>query len=313
MFKLKRIFEYQTTLFDVPNTSKDVVNSFIKKYADFIETKINSKYNTKKEVLALLTGDEKYADDYLECLKQAYEFNTDSKSNRNSIESFLNSLDDDKLSTLLKVSFDELEEQQFDTLEDLFNLDLISDDFVDEYNSFLKSSADNLIEIFNQEYLDQIIDVVEYSNGYIDIYRKMVISEKLLKQQIKGVGIYWSYEKNSTDIYNSIKIDSDEDIDDIEIILEGYTDYSNINWKNTLTKSLYDLNEEKEIELDDNGFMYLTKIHIIHAMDIDIEMTKIENYFKHLIKNKDLLDNIIEDKKNKIATITLDKPLKVKV
>lgn len=64
-----------------------------------------------------------------------------------------------------------------------------------------------------------------------------------------GLGIYWSYIKGGANAYCSDNFKDGTS----HIVLRGYVDPSNINWENTIYKTIYNLNFELEIEVNEES------------------------------------------------------------
>lgn len=100
------------------------------------------------------------------------------------------------------------------------------------------------------------------------IYRAMVLPSKLddLEQlDYKGVGLYWSYDEDGAVAHGGF-------IGDTDLVIIANIEACDVNWEETLTKSLWELNDEREIELKDNwtievtGFKIETHHPIVHKL-----------------------------------------------
>jgi hypothetical protein len=96
------------------------------------------------------------------------------------------------------------------------------------------------------------------TNGLLPIYRAVsfnndgdIYSE--LKKEYQGVGIYWSYDLRGAEPHGGWGKNN-------TFVLHGMINPEYINWVNTIFKSAWSLNEEKEIEVRENVPILIYKI-----------------------------------------------------
>lgn len=73
-----------------------------------------------------------------------------------------------------------------------------------------------------------------------------------------GVGLYWSYDEGGAEAHGASEYGGSF----VNVVLEAYVPLRNINWEQTIYKTLYGLRYEREIEVIDNRKIYLKRIII---------------------------------------------------
>jgi hypothetical protein len=144
------------------------------------------------------------------------------------------------------------------------NPDCDSGDIINNFNlyydlpEYINSNNEELekinIEIY-REIFDNRLDLTD--DGLIPIYRAVAFNSdgdiySELKKQYSGVGIYWSYDLKFAESHwgslNNI------------FILHGMIKLDYINWQQTIFKSAWYCNNEKEIEVEENVPILINKI-----------------------------------------------------
>ena len=115
--------------------------------------------------------------------------------------------------------------------------------------------------IFNERLDDNdVLDIIKNKlnkDGLLPVYRAITVNHNgdlysELKSKYNGVGIYWSYDITGADPHWGTH--------NGWFILHGLIKPEYINWVNTITKSVYSLNYEKEIEINEKSPILINKI-----------------------------------------------------
>jgi hypothetical protein len=208
--------------------------------------------------------------------------------------------------------------EEIDSYDDMYNF--LYDEYsfdLDDY-SVISDIGTRVAEkgwyeyVVDLEYHDHVLSWISgfYNNERNDtqrtIYRAMTLPHKLEDVdtlQHEGVGIYWSYDNTGAVAHGGeySKLN--------DIVLHAKVEPEDVNWGNTLHKSLYNLSNEMEIEVKPNwtieitGFDVSSRHPIIKSLrDKDLEYFKalgIDNRFS-LVNNKG------------VSYITFDTPIIVK-
>jgi len=177
----------------------------------------------------------------------------------------------------------------YDYMDEIHGIDIEDDyDFMYNYSNFLITNAEHA-QFINMDYFDDVISWIH--NDEHLLYRSMTIPSKLEYMNDvteSGVGVYWSYAEDGAEAHSGQSYYN-------EIILTCSVEPEDIEWENTLHKSLYDLSDEKEIELKPNTTIDLHSFELRSTHPLvqklyndDIEyLTKIgiNNPYK-IVKNK---------------------------
>jgi len=162
-----------------------------------------------------------------------------------------------------------------DYIKSCDNIESLSEYLVDNNSYDIEDDYDELVDIILLEDHSLLIDTVYYDemtswiHGDHLIYREMTMSDQIESiDDIKesGVGIYWSYDKNSAEAYSG----RDNGQNNI-VLLTATVEAENVDWEQTLTKSLYSLSNEREIEL-------------IEGTNVDLLEMEIYNNSEHIRK-----------------------------
>lgn len=137
-------------------------------------------------------------------------------------------------------------------------------DYTNSNNDELKTINLNIQRIIFDDRLDDndVLDVIKNNlndDGLLPVYRAITINSNGdiysdLKKEYNGVGIYWSYDISGAEPHWG----SSNDI----YILCGLIKPEFINWVNTINKSAYSLNYEKEIEIKEKSPILINKIMV---------------------------------------------------
>ena len=98
-----------------------------------------------------------------------------------------------------------------------------------------------------------------------DYYDNQTFYDFLKNNFNNGVGVYWSWAKGESNPYCEERYYSEsggKSGTNTTLILRGYIDPNGVDWKQTLFKSAYDLNYEKEIEVNDKALIELDSIEV---------------------------------------------------
>lgn len=116
------------------------------------------------------------------------------------------------------------------------------------------------IESFNESIQDMLWTIkhsMDKNDGLIDVWRSIQFNkgdyddvyDAIIKGHHGGVGVYWSWEENAADAHWGSG--------GTEITLHGQVRPEDIEWEETLRKNVYDLKDEKELEIGQNAAIKL--------------------------------------------------------
>jgi len=104
---------------------------------------------------------------------------------------------------------------------------------------------DILIDEQDENGLIPIYRAVSYSKGgFVDAYTKF--------KNFNGVGLFWSYKEEGAEPHSGSREDC--------YVLYGKIKPENINWDATVYKSAWNLNYEKEVEVEGGSPILIYKI-----------------------------------------------------
>lgn len=143
---------------------------------------------------------------------------------------------------------------EFDLYNELRNY-LSEDGFEIWKNESMEKTFDNKTDDFSalstikdnqtEEGLIPIYRAISYTkDNFVDTYHKV--------RSFNSVGIFWSFEESGAEPHNG-------GVDNC-FVLYGLVKPEYINWESTIYKSAYELNEEREIELNNNVPVLIYKI-----------------------------------------------------
>lgn len=144
----------------------------------------------------------------------------------------------------------------------------LSEYLEEEYDYDLEAGFDDIIDIIILEDYSLIIETTYYDEmtSWVHsdhlIYREMTMSDKIESiDDIKesGVGIFWTFDKDSAEAYSG-RGDGENNI----VLLTATVEAENVDWEQTLTKSLYSLSNEREIELIEGTNVELLEMEIVN-------------------------------------------------
>jgi hypothetical protein len=144
--------------------------------------------------------------------------------------------------------------EEFDLFNELRNY-LSEDGFEIWKNESMEKTFDNKTDDFyalgtikdeqTEEGLIPIYRAISYTKDeFVDTYHKI--------RSFDAVGIFWSYEESGAEPHNG-------GVDNC-FVLYGLVKPEYINWESTIYKSAYELNEEREIELNHDVPVLIYKI-----------------------------------------------------
>lgn len=185
--------------------------------------------------------------------------------------------------------------------------DYFTDDVI---NSMLKQQVTEVPGSIDQEYYGELEQAI-YDNmdneNKITIYRAISLPYSLKGLEAgmsgqKGVGIFWSYTSSGAVAHNGGG-------HGFELMLKAEVDVRNVNWTSTIYKAVYELAEEREIEVKEdvtvNVVGYTLKCDDVKRMVNSLD----QYYFKELElsdEHRDTLKkNLAKLKKVKIKPITV--------
>jgi len=347
MIKKFKIFEkihYQKEIFPDKNNfdkkGKDFINNF-KQEKEIIKN--NNFYNVS-DVLDKYQNKEMFNKIYQ---KYIHDINIGSILNTN-LEDILLSYLEDNNNIILNYFLNNKNIINLDFLDDDYEEisdknDDISDEFLEQklfkkIKILRKSNFHNLFNNYNdyEDFLYYIIEnnKIEYyyyddyyyydklmnylieniDKEYLTIYRKIGLPsnnnylKKYLKEY-KGVGKYWTYNKNLATIYNNKKYNAG-------LTLIADVNINNIDWEKTIYLSLYHLSEEQELRLYDDVTVNVKAFNVDkRTQKLIKQKRKYIEYIKQNFNLDRLKINELDFKifKNLKKEITLDEPVIVKV
>jgi hypothetical protein len=209
---------------------------------------------------------------------------------------------------------EDLIEKELDNIRDWFYcLDEIIDNVKTFEKYFLEKVKHKLFSSCNQEHYNDLSNAVDRSDepNKLLIYRSLTLPyniKDLEDIQENGIGIFWTYDFEKAEAYNSKH--------DREFIFGAYADVNCIDWEDTLRKSVYSLAEEREICVHDGADLELVSVFLkdYHSnYNTRKEKERLSDLFgvNFTTKNSKELDTYLQDKKEKISTITFDPPIQV--
>jgi hypothetical protein len=186
--------------------------------------------------------------EYLKKRKAPYQ----KKGNITTWDDGIKFLEDNKKSTCLElVEYLETE-----------SIDIGDEEFIKNFGIYLINEG-RLDDIFDTEELDTVKywangGLTEDGTDNIYVYRSMMLPykiEDLENIDEKGVGIYWAYIPEGAESHGAMSYEN-------EIILKAIVEPSDVNWEQTLHKSLWSLKDEKEIELLEGTSIEITQFKL---------------------------------------------------
>jgi len=157
-------------------------------------------------------------------------------------------------------------------ITDNFDYDKITDLFVNEIDindALTDEGKEAWTEYFTNTFNDEIQDMLwtvgqsmDKNDGLIDVWRSIQFSKEdyddvynaITKGHHGGVGIYWSWEEDTANAYGGRG--------GTEIMLHGQVRPEDIEWEDTLMKTVYYLKHEKELEMKDTSAIKLVGMSI---------------------------------------------------
>jgi hypothetical protein len=275
---MKYLYEYkQTVLF--PNLRPFIFEESIK---DFI-----TKHKSDKEILG---------DDHIniENILQTYSFE------KLSLEVFNEDMMNEDIFYYIEYSMDIINEyisktnsSYMEELTPYFNEKIIKGEDLFEYldiddflNWYTKTKYINWYEIIDPQYYNKLIDLLD--GDTLTIYRSININKDGEKhKEYDGVGVFWSYDYNGAISHNGNFSDEHH-----QIILKAEINIRNIDWHNTLYKSIYNLSDEEEIQTLEGVTVSLIGYVLNDAIDeyINVKKKQYLKYLKTLKQFKDISD-----------------------
>ncbi|MCK9417245.1 hypothetical protein M0Q97_11410 [Candidatus Dojkabacteria bacterium] len=328
----------QLSLFPDKDKAQDIAKTFINKYKNQSkEENYWQKYHVKKDITAKeIINKYNNRDKYNEIYRNYIHNDIDSNNydfeycaiqyfteNQNILISYFEQ-DDSQYGSY----FDNIpDEERLEKLKEYLNSgyvdidDIVNEQIILDQSNFIDFIKDNYWEYFdyytniNSEYWDEIIDVLENSvDDKIPVYRSILVAKNLEEleeemEQHSGVGPFWTHNEENAQPYCGTYNNSQE------IILKAFVHVSYVNWDITFERSLYNLKEEEEIYIYKNSEVELFAIYLCDkSAEImkninfdyfadtynfnDVDMRKIENFYKSDIKDK--------------STLIFDPPIKIK-
>lgn len=119
----------------------------------------------------------------------------------------------------------------------------------DDYEEVAKYEIESRIE----EYMELFRSV---KGGKIKIQRRVIVSD-LSEINRENVGLYWSFKKSDVLFGN-------KEYPNYEVIFYGETDWSNVNWENSLDNFVYYGHDENEVKLLPNSPIILNKVRVLY-------------------------------------------------
>jgi hypothetical protein len=289
---MKHILEFkQYKLFDNIDSPRDIAMYFLNNYL----TKENDISN--KENIQTWEEGFRYLQTEIENSNILFEILNDS-DNLYSDVSEIGTMDETETWDIV------LEYLTYEGISDLEGLepDMHLDEFFDwwqektntrfdfkRFDKFIASDYDRFYTIFRYE-----SDIDTFYNNLLlwvrekdeNVFRMLALPSNIheLSQEIGkfkdfggGVGIFWSYDEGTAEEYLGENYN--------QILLIAKIEPKNINWKNTLKKSLYNLNYEQEIELVEGSSIKIVSIKIDNrdlAMLSQNKMKSNQEYYKSI-------------------------------
>lgn len=147
---------------------------------------------------------------------------------------------------------DGLSSVQYGDIDD----DLLSKEGKERFEAFTSGQAD----VFSNEYgLEDALSNADEDG--LDIYRAMSIKGssgqtvyKEMVEQFSGVGYYWSFDEDGAVPHSGGA--------GTTYIIHGKVRFQDINWGNTFYKSIYNLREEKEIEVSPSAIIKIEDVKV---------------------------------------------------
>lgn len=209
-------------------------------------------------------------------------------------------------SVKLELAFD-LEYADKTRVESLYNY---FDD--SKVSAMLQQQVAEVPNTIDQEYYGELEHAV-YSNmdkdNKMTIYRAICLPYSLKGLEAamydqKGVGVYWSYTNSGAVAHNG------SDRNGFELILKGEVDVRNINWESTIYKSVYDLADEREIEVKQDVTVNVIG-YTLKCSNIERMVNSLQNYYyKELQLSPDNLETL-KDNLSSLKNVEI-KPITVK-
>lgn len=313
------LFEKQLSLFDFPRNDKDIANNFITKHklkfpvsgdknlSDEFEKWGN--YKVLNEVIYDYLKDECEPDssDFLELLIGHIEILFDYiRENPDNISDIITpSENDDKAEKMIEYIQEEDPDNWYYHIDDYFQN---SDNFT---LYFLKKLKPDLFNLYDTEYYDKLERSINNSDDpkRLQIFRSITLDElDKLQKNYNGVGIYWSYDFDGAQAHCGHQGNVNR-----EFILDGWVYTDAINWESTIYKSIYQLRNEKEIELNENAPIQINSIYMkslhYNLLDDKNEFEKIKKMFN--LKDEQIEQHLYGKWKN-VSIIEFEDPYWVK-
>jgi hypothetical protein len=186
--------------------------------------------NVRKVVEYMIESGHSLEEDELE-----YHFSSDFSRIKPHIISFLN-IDTDTNDEKYKEALDA------EILDDF--LEIYEIDYLELFKYLLDTVGDSPLDYIDTTHYEILLKWIRNSNHH-NVYRAMTISHKVKdinRLEYDNVGVFWTHNEGEEESYWS-----DGGLN--EIILKANIEPEDVNWEQTLYKSLYSLNYEQEIEL----------------------------------------------------------------
>jgi hypothetical protein len=319
-----KIFEEkQLKLFQTTDSVQDITKHFLKKFKSIQQKNKNVNFEKVSDVLNHY--DDNKINDIIKTIIDI-ENNFDNNYHDKLMTSFCDNIDDNTFEKYFKEVLNNHYGKNVDDDVDIISLkpkkndeiliDFLNELSIDEIDFFYNFIYDYLNEkkLF-YSYADYFCLNIDYYNYYLDflaenrnnskilIHRMITLpyniddlEKKLKENEYHGIGIYWSYDFDGAEAHCG---DTGQ-----RIIISAKVDINNVNWDKTFYKSLYSLNDEKEIELYNNITLEIVSItlndkiqyllnkktsYLYHMKDVfklsNHQMTDVINNFKENIKN----------------------------
>ena len=140
------------------------------------------------------------------------------------------------------------------------------DDYIVNTDTFktylLEKLKDDLFDLCDQDYYYELETAIYNSEDpkRLRVFRSISLPENVTElDKYKGVGVYWTYEFDKAEAYNSRY--------EREYILDGWVYADAIDWEQTIYRSLYNLKEEREIKLYDGSSIQLVEVFMETSYD----------------------------------------------
>jgi hypothetical protein len=329
MIKNFKIFEYQMKLFkdeiDLKPTDTEIANSFIDKYKIKKKFKRPTNYGTLQqafdtwstpEQLNQVIYDEMDVDGGLCETSLGIQFLANNQDDLVEYiiddpdlitDWFKNELENDFSEENINKEINDNYDEWYYRLEDIFK----NPEKFEEY--LLEKHKNNLFQQINTDDYEKLESIIYNSDepNRLLIHRAITLPvniKELEEIDETGVGVYWTYDYDKAESYNS-KYNR-------EFVFSVYADVNCIDWEQTIRRSLYSLSEEKEVNVYEGADLelvsvYLKDYHENYEEDIEHieQLSKLSKMFHHKKDNEIRL--FLNDKRKNQSIIQFDPPVQI--